>query len=118
MGAVEEGVPDLSRLSTSDLRALRLGAEVMGHKAVRDNRPLVADYFRGLEGTLRLRISGGGRSIGDGPAHGDGTPVLAPSADAADRRLLAEYLDLLAQNERLTPAVRDVCRQLRARDGA
>jgi hypothetical protein len=109
---VEEGVPEIGRLSEPDLQALRLGAEVMGHKARAENRPLVADYFRRLEDTLRARIAGGDSADG-GPL-----PGVDPSADTADRALIADYLGLLATNERLSPAVRDVCRQLRARDGA
>jgi hypothetical protein len=114
---VEEGVPELGRLSDPDLQALRLGAEVMGHKALAENRPLVADYFRRLENTLRARIAGAD-SADDDSEDGGTLPGVDPSADTADRVLIADYLGLLATNDRLSPELRDVCRQLRARDGA
>jgi hypothetical protein len=107
---VEEGAPELGDLSDADLQALRLGAEIMGHKATLENRPLVADYFQRLEHLVRERIQVG-TTDDDRPSPGVGT---SSQADAEDRRLIAEYLELMASNERLSPALRDACRRLRA----
>lgn len=104
----------LGDLETADLHALRLAAQVMQHKAELDNRPQVADYFGRLGNVATSVLAGRGEALRVIP-----TPTtlgLAPAADAEDRRVLGEYLTLLVANERLPQALRDVSRQLRARD--
>ena len=44
--------PDLSHLDAIDLQALRLGAQVMVHKAELAARPRVELFFRGLQLTV------------------------------------------------------------------
>lgn len=103
----------LTALTTADLHALRLAAQVMRHKAELDDRPLVADYF------IRL----GSASTGELAMRGEALRViqavtrlgLGPEAEGEDRRLLAEYLTLLIGNERLSPALREMSRSLRSR---
>jgi hypothetical protein len=104
----------LGDLETADLHALRLAAQVMRHRAELDGRPLVADYFArlGLVATSELATRGEALRVIATP-----TPLgLAPDADAEDRRVLGEYLTLLVANERLPQSLREVSRQLRARD--
>lgn len=104
---------DLSELDPVDLAALRLAAQVMGHKAELAARPHVETFFRGLQGTVdgeisRRRQVPGGR-----------TPTWVgelPSTE--DLRLTAEYLDLLRANTLLPAPVRDAVRQLREQLGA
>jgi hypothetical protein len=102
----------LGALPTADLHALRLAAQVMRHKAQLDDRPLVADYFASL----------GDASTGELAERGEAFRVLSPApqlgldpaADAEDHRLLAEYLGLLVGNQKLSPALREVSRNLRS----
>lgn len=102
----------LGGLPTADLHVLRLAAQVMRHKAQLDDRPLVADYFARL----------GDASTGELAERGEAFRVIAPApdlgldanADAEDHRVLAEYLGLLVGNDRLSPVLRDVSRNLRS----
>jgi hypothetical protein len=107
--------PSLETLTDADLGALRLGAQVLGHRAGPERRPAVARYFTALEDALKLEI--GRRNAGARSAETaeQGTALPRP-ADAEDRRLVAEYFGLLIANERLSPSVRAVCRELRDRD--
>ena len=166
--------PDLSHLDAIDLQALRLGAQVMVHKAELAARPRVELFFRGLQLTVDEELARRRRGAEEGalpppgphgphalPPHatppltapedvaaaaaaaraasaaartsaataqagpaaanaqaggatagGGSAAALSPGA-ADDRRLTAEYLDLLAANPRLSPAVRDACHALR-----
>lgn len=103
----------LTVMATADLHALRLAAQVMRHKAELDERPLVADYFTRLSHASAGELAARGEAFRVIPA---ATRLgLDPSADAEDRRLLAEYLGLLIGNERLSPALREITRTLRSR---
>lgn len=102
---------DLSVLDADDLRALRLGAQVLGHRAALEARPRVATLFAtltsGADGALARR----GRS--DGAWSERITLTFDESSDrpeesVEDRRLLVEYVTLLAGNPRLTAGVRGV----------
>ncbi|HSH22063.1 MAG TPA: hypothetical protein VK992_05595 [Candidatus Caenarcaniphilales bacterium] len=110
---MDAAVPDFTGLSEGDLEALRLGAQVMSHKAGLEHRSRVADYFAHLEDALKAEMA-----FRSGAARRSAIPRsgLPGTADAEDRRLVAEYLGLLVANERLSPALRSVCRMLRARD--
>ena len=104
----------LTALADGDLVALRLGAQVLAHKAELAERVQVAAYFEALEQAVLVELASrtpGLRAVSAPPAVG-----LAPAADAEDRRLTAEYLGLLVANERLSPQLHDLCRALRARD--
>ncbi len=122
---------DLSGLDVSDLQSLRLGAQIMGHTAMLAERPRVESYFARLQVKLEAELSQRKRVP-------DGSPIVSPStlalgvrdagtgagdAEAGaptdhlalveDRRVAAEYLDLLGANDRLSDAVRRAVRALR-----
>lgn len=87
----------------------------MAHKANLDGHRRVESYFEQLEdaarGALDARVAG----VAAGP------PTPGPAerlANDTDRQLVAEYLGLLAANERLSSRLRDLCRGLIARDAA
>lgn len=104
----------LAELGVADVFALRLAAQVMRHKAELDSHPLVADYFVRLGDVATGELAVRGDALSVIPA---AAPVgLAPDANAEDRRVLGEYLTLLVANDRLPAALRDLSRQLRARD--
>ncbi len=98
----------MAELTDADLEALRLSAQVMGHKAVVEEHTLVGDFFVTLEQAFRQRIAAGGSDQAVRVA----LPALDGAAGDDDRRLVMEYLGLLAANERLSPAVRRVCSEL------
>jgi hypothetical protein len=101
----------MDELTDADLEALRLSAQVMGHKAVVEEHPLVGDFFVRLEEAFRERIAARGA---DKRLVRPARPALDAAGGDDDRRLVMEYLGLLAANERLSPAVRRVCRELQA----
>lgn len=107
--------PSLDTLTDADVEALRLGAQVLSHRAGPERRPAVARYFTALEDALKIEIGRRNASAASAETAEHGMALPRP-ADAEDRRLVAEYLGLLIANERLSPAVRVVCRELRDRD--
>jgi hypothetical protein len=128
---VAEARLDLSTLGIADLQALRLGAQVMRHKAELAVRPRVEGYFSRLLLTLDAELARR-RSVSDAspvvslsslplaaPDAGttttstEGTPSANRISLVEDRRVAAEYLDLLGANDRLSPAVRLAVRTLR-----
>ena len=114
---------DLSDLDGVDLSALRLGAQVMGHKAELAARPRVETFFKTLqwkvdEEIARRRREPDGKplvSLGVLPVGAVEAATVPPSEE--DRRLTAEYLDLLGSNDRLSPPVREAVRSLREQLG-
>lgn len=117
----------LAELSASDLADLRLAAQIMAHRAALTDRPRVALYFESLEAEVMAEQAARGQG-GQSPAALDGAEatnrVVAPARllDAAiaadDRALIAEYLGLLAENQKLPPAIREICRSLMMIDPA
>jgi hypothetical protein len=105
----------LSALADADLVALRLGAQVLAHKAELAERARVATYFELLERSVLAEVAS--RTRGMRAVTERQEVSLGDLADAEDRRLIAEYLGLLVSNERLSPELRDLCRALRAQDG-
>jgi len=109
---VNEVVLDLSALKVDDLRALHLGAQVMHYRADLAAQPRVAAFFaalgRGVDDELARRVRahdprGGSISLTFGePSDGADEPF-------EDRRLLAEHLNILGGNPRLSVAVRSAC---------
>jgi hypothetical protein len=106
---VSPAILDLSAFGVADLHAVRLGAQIMSHKAALERRPRVEGLFAalgvGVDGELARRDQG--------PSAGNGSVVLAfaqgddrPADAREDHRLLGEYLDLLRANPRLSAAVR------------
>lgn len=119
---------DLSELDQVDLAALRLGAQVMSHRAELAARPRVETFFKALQLTVdeelaRRKQTPDGKPLvsvtelplADLPIAGL-APAAAPATDE-DRRLTAEYLDLLGANERLSEPVRHAVRTLRGQLG-
>lgn len=114
---------DLTDLDGVDLTALRLGAQVMSHKAELAERPRVETFFKGLQWKVDEEIARRRSEPDAKPLIGLGAlPVVTVDAAASpptedDRRLAAEYLELLGANDRLSPSVRDACRTLREQLG-
>jgi hypothetical protein len=110
---------DLSELDSVDLQALRLGAQVMEHKAELAARPRVEIFFKGLQLTVDEEMARRKRTPDDKPLISPSMLPLGVRESAAtgptaeDRRLAAEYLDMLGANDRLSPTVRQACRTLR-----
>ena len=118
----------LSELTPAELAALRLAAQVMSHRALLAGTPAAALYFDSLatavDGEQAARAQtpqrGGPEAASDIRRDADGvapavTPLLIESGRGdEDRRVIGEYLALLATNERLPAAVRDVCHALEA----
>ena len=108
---------DLTGLDPVDLQALRLGAQVMGYRAGLAERPRVVLFFTALRVGVDVELARRGRPVGTMP------PVALPphvpagvtseAMPAGDRRLAEEYLGILAANDRLSPAVREACIDLR-----
>jgi hypothetical protein len=114
---------DLSDLDSVDLSALRLGAQVMSHKAELAARPRVETFFKGLQLTIDEEIARRKQQPDEKPLISLSMLPLAQADVAAraptddDRRLAAEYLDLLGRNDRLSPPVRLAVRTLREQLG-
>jgi hypothetical protein len=110
---------DLSELDGVDLDALRLGAQVMRHKAELAERPRVESFFREIALTVDQEIARRRRTpddrplvaLADLPLVGVAVPAAGPTAD--DRRMTADLLALLGGNDRLSPPVRNAWRVLR-----
>jgi hypothetical protein len=103
---------DLSGFALADLRVLRLSAQIMGHRASLAARPEVGAFFAQLEGQLALELCRGDADAARQVrpitlTFGEGT--ARPGAAIGDRRLLAECLDLLADNIGLSTPVRRAC---------
>ena len=115
------GAASLSQLTPEDLDSLRLAAQVMSHRAMLAGTSAAVLYFDSLaaavdgEQAARAQTSAG-TAQGRVMPMADGallTPLMLGGARGADdRRIVGEYLALLADNERLPAHVRDVCRAL------
>ena len=114
---------DLTDLDGVDLTSLRLGAQIMSHKAELASRPRVETFFKGLQWKVDEEIARRRREPDTKALIGLGTlPIVTTDAAASpptedDRRLAAEYLEILGANDRLSPSVRDACRTLREQLG-
>ena len=114
---------DLTELDSVDLASLRLGAQVMSHKAELASRPRVEVFFKSLQGTVDEELVRRRATPDDKPLVSvvDLAAIGAAQSDVAatgeDRRLAAELLDLLGANERLSEPVRHAVRSLRERLG-
>jgi len=111
---------DLTELDAVDLDALRLGAQVMTHKAQLAARPRVEVFFKTLQATVdeevaRRRLNADEKplvAVADLPVV-TGAMAAEVEAVAEDRQLAADYLDLLGTNIRLSEPVRHAVRTLR-----
>ena len=104
---------ELATLTVEDLAALRLAAQVMGHRAHLAGRPQVGLYFDGLESAVMAEQAARAQ-VGSIKVSTTAAMVAVPGAD--DRRLIGEYLELLVLNDGLSENVRRLCAGLRARD--
>jgi hypothetical protein len=116
----------LADLSPGDLAALRLGAQVMAHRAALAGLPRVAHFFEGIEAETiaeqaatgqRGHVSAADRLPANGlPANVWVIPIVGdtPMVSEGDRREIGAYLELLAANEALPQPVRAWCRGLLA----
>jgi hypothetical protein len=109
---------DLSVLGVEDLEALRLGAQVLRHRAELEGRPRVAAFFaalgRGADDAIHRR------SRSNGAWDGSLTVVLQEPVDglaesAHDDRLLTQYLSHLSDNPQLSRGVRSLCGSIKSR---
>ena len=102
---------DLSAFEPEDLRGLRLGAQVMRHRAGLAVRPWVVAFFVALDLEVDQELARRERAC---VPCGSITLTFDELVDRSgegreDRRLLAEYLDVLGGNPRLSMAVRQAC---------
>jgi hypothetical protein len=105
----------LEDLTASDLAALGLASQVLAHKAALAEMPRVEMFFTTLEAEVAAEgaaRSQRGRRSGEAADPWQGGP-LTP----VDRAAIAAYLELLAGNDRLSPAVREYTRRLIAARG-
>ena len=93
-------------LAIDELAALRLAAQVMGHRAHLAGRPQVGLYFDGLESAVMAEQAARAQ-VGKVKVSTSAAMVAVPAAD--DRRLIGEYLELLVENEGLSANVRRLC---------
>lgn len=120
--AIVERRPDAERpsaavdeLTAADLAALRLSAQVMAHRADLADRHAVRLFFDSLESAVLAELAGRSQAPdASDVAAGRTAPALLFSATLGDgdSRLIGEYLELLAANDRLPAAVRLFCRRL------
>jgi hypothetical protein len=85
--------------------------QVLGHKAALAGRPAAARYFADLEHAVDFAMArrGVGFVLGEAPE-----PMLSAAAGGDERRLVADHLRLLADNDRLSATVRELCADLLA----
>lgn len=108
-------VATLDELTAADLEALRLASQVLAHKAALAQMPRVEMFFVTIEAEAAAEAaarSQRGRRVGE-TADPWRTAPLTP----VDRAAIAAYLELLAGNERLSPALREYARRLIAARG-
>jgi hypothetical protein len=104
----------LDGLSPADLEALRLSSQVLAHKAAMAGLPRVAMFFSSVESEVVVEAAARGQR-GPRPEQAADPWGTAPFTPV-DRAAIAAYLELLANNPRLSPTVRDyVTRLLKAR---
>lgn len=105
----------LDNLTTAELAALRLSAQVMAHKAELANSQVARLFFESLEAAAMAEEAGRSQSTPRRADHSEDanvTGLLRLSANHADRSVVSEYLGVLAANDRLPSAVRLVFRRL------
>jgi hypothetical protein len=107
--ATERLATELRELSDQDLTTLRLGAQVMAHKAELERSQPGHDFFAQLEAAALAELASRTTGIL--------SLVELPDASAdgladADRTLITSYLELLADNEQLSLSLRQLCRRL------
>lgn len=105
----------LDSLTTPELAALRLSAQVMAHRADLAGAQAARIFFESLEAAVMAEEAGRGqtRPRAASSAHGSGVAgLLSLPASRSDRALITDSLAQLASNDRLPPAIRQLCRRL------
>ncbi len=105
----------LEGLAASDLEALALASQVLAHKAALADMPRVEMFFTSLE--AEMTAEGAARSQRGRRGDETADPWQGGPLTPVDRAAIAAYLELLAGNDRLSPAVREYARRLIAARG-
>jgi len=100
----------LHELSTDDLAALRLSAQVMAHRAALAGLPRVEMFFERLEAEADAEAAA--RAQLGRRAHVDINPWQVGGLSGSDQVTIADYLELLAGNAALPATLRDLVRRL------
>jgi hypothetical protein len=104
----------LDGLSPADLEALRLSSQVLAHKAAMAGLPRVGMFFSAVESEVVAEAAARGQRGRRAEQTAD--PWRTAALTPVDRAAIAAYLELLANNDGLSPAVRDyAARLLKAR---
>jgi hypothetical protein len=100
----------LDQMAVTDLESLRLASQVLAHKAALAGLPRVAMFFTSVETEAIAEAAARGQrgTRGDESADPWRTAPLTPT----DRAAIRAYLELLRDNERLSPTVREYVRSL------
>ena len=105
--------PGLDGLAAGDLDALRLSSQVLAHKAALDGSSRVEMFFMSVEAEIAAETAARGQR---GQRGQRGATTAGPWRTApltpTDRATIRAYLELLRDNERLSPAVREYVTQL------
>ena len=102
-------------LTAAELASLRLSAQVMAHKADLANSQAARLFFESLEAAVMAEEAGRAQSSVPRYRPADDASMaglLSLATNRSDRTVIAEYLGLLAANDRLPHAVRLFCRRL------
>jgi hypothetical protein len=105
----------LDELTATDLDALRLASQVLAHKAALAEMPRVEMFFTTIEAEVAAEAAARGQRGQHGGQSAD--PWKSTPLTPVDRAAIAAYLELLAGNERLSPALREYGRRLIAARG-
>lgn len=102
----------LDGLAVGDLDALRLSSQVLAHKAALAGLPRVEMFLTSVEAEVAAEVAARGQRGRRGAVSAD--PWRTVPLTPTDRATIRAYLELLRDNERLSPAVRDYVRRLMA----
>src|SRR4026209_2748711 len=91
----------LDRLAANDLEALRLASQVLAHKAALAGLPRVEMFFTSLEAEAIAEAAARGQRGTGGNEAAD--PWKTAPLTPTDRAAIRAYLELLRDNERLSP---------------
>ena len=100
----------LDGLAAGDLDALRLSSQVLAHKAALAGSSRVEMFFTSVEAEVAAETAARGQRGQRGASSAD--PWRTAPLTPTDRATIRAYLELLRDNERLSPAVREYVRQL------
>jgi hypothetical protein len=103
-------VANLDGLAPADLEAVRLASQVLAHKAAMAGVPRAAMFFSTLESEAVAEAAARGQRGEHGEAAVD--PWRTAPLTPVDRATIAAYLELLARNPGLSPAVREYAARL------